>query len=196
MGQYHPAAEEKFWSQSVELWKGNCLGPNAVSQGDSSTYIEYLSHPHQEANHGREWGACGDTRPRPAANLVTYNRFELLAEEPDVNTGSLLTNLSQVEAQGPRNCKAVRQSTSRPQRSTRQRQHKCKNAKSKPSDPAAAQTVHPELHHWQELQQLLGQDDQFPMIAQEAQLVAWAEKYESTISEGRAHAHFAGERGG
>ena len=81
MGQYHPMAEEKFWGQPMKLWKGNCLGPIAVSQGEGSRHIECLSHPRRDANQECEWGACGVTRPKPAANLVTHNRFELLAEE-------------------------------------------------------------------------------------------------------------------
>ena len=154
----------KFLQGSLQL---GGLGPSEVSQGNSSTHIEYLSHPHHKASHGREWGACGETRPRPAANLVMRNRFELLAEEPEGNTDDLPSDLSQVETQG------VRARTVLPHKSTK--------VKSKPSDQAADHAVNPELRHWQELQQLLGQEDQFPLLAQEAKLVAWAERYESTI---------------
>ena len=184
MGQYLPMAEEKFWNQPMKLWKWNCLGPIMVSQGETSTQIEYLSHLGHDANRESEWGACGVTRPKPATNLVTHNRFELLAEEPEANTSSLPAASSQVGAQGPSACETVQQSNASPHRPKKQSQQKRKTAKRTPSDPAADQTVHPELRHWQELQQLLGQDVQLPMIAQEAQLVAWAEKYESAIPEG------------
>ena len=126
MEQCHPAAEEKFWSQSVELWKRSCLGPSEVSQGNSSTHIEYLSHPHHKASHGREWGACGETRPRPAANLVMHNRFELLAEEPEGNTDDLPTDLSQVETQGLRSfgCEAAQFEPSKAQKAKPAQEYK------------------------------------------------------------------------
>ena len=147
MGQYHPMAEEKFWGQPMKLWQGNCLGPIAANQGEGSRNIECLSHPNRDANQECEWGACGVTRPKPAANLVTHNRFELLAEEPEGNTSPLPAASSQVEAQGPSACETVLQSRASPHRPKKQSQQRRKQAKRKPSDPAADQTVHPELHH-------------------------------------------------
>ena len=70
MGPYHPVAEEQFWSHPEKVWKRNCLGPTVVSQGESSLRIEHLSHSGHDANQDSEWGACGVTRPKPAAQLV------------------------------------------------------------------------------------------------------------------------------
>ena len=98
----------------MKLWKWNCLGPIAVSQGEGSKHIECLSHPRRDANQECEWGACGATRPKPAANLVTHNRFELLAEELAGNTSPLPAASSQVEAQGPSACETVQQSRASP----------------------------------------------------------------------------------
>ena len=119
MGQYHPMSEEKCWGQPMKLWKWNCLGPIAVSQGEGSTHIEYLSHPRHDANHESEGGACGVTRPKPAANLVTHNRFEVLAEEPEANASSLPAASSQVEAQGPSAVLALTDPKSRASRNVR-----------------------------------------------------------------------------
>ena len=184
MGHYHPVAEEQFWSQPEKVWKRNCLGPTAVSQGEGSLHIEHLSHSGHDANQDSEWGACGVTRPKPAAQLVTENRFELLAEEPETSTSSLTATTNQVEAQAPSTCATVPQSSAGSRKPKKTSQQKRRNAKRQLSEQAADQTVHPELHLWQELRQLLSQDVQFPMIAQEAQLVAWAEKHESAIPEG------------
>ena len=172
-GAIPPNGRGEVLESADEVVEMELLGSIGVSQGETSTQIEYLSHLGHDANRESEWGACGVTRPKPATNLVTHNRFELLAEEPEANTSSLPAASSQVGAQGPSACETVQQSNASPHRPKKQSQQKRKTAKRKPSDPAADQTV-----------QLLGQDVQLPMIAQEAQLVAWAEKYESAIPEG------------
>ena len=105
-------------------------------------------------------------------------------EEPEASASSLTATTNQVEAPAPSTCATVPQSSAGSRKPKKTRQQKRRNVKRQLSEQAADQTVHPELHLWQELRQLLSQDVQFPMIAQEPQLVAWAEKHESAIPEG------------
>ena len=168
----------------METWKWNFLGFNGVSQGESSKASGYLPHLGQDTISNSEWGACGVTRPKPAAQLVTCNRFEPLADEPGTCPSSLPAAANQMETQGPNACEILRQCSASPHRPKRPSQPNRRSLKQKTSEQAADKKVHLELHPWKELQQLLNQDVPRPMIAQETQLVAWAEKYESSIPEG------------
>ena len=170
--------DSDFWA----LGFGNPLRANEFQHSTEFAQNTWgkCARPTQPSSFGKRQ-ASGGTRPGRAESWRWENRFSCLTEpdaEPDADPSQVTfeTGLGdeQQSSPGPRGSALSGLDMAKQNKTG----HSKRKTKLKTKDG------HPDLQMWTELSQILEGDFVCPMISREADLVAWAEKYEARIPAG------------